>query len=136
MRGMESTPKSPGENPSKAPAEKVQGVNPAEKVQGEKLSEIAFRTISNLPAAKINSGRALRLRSSASAGADPQLENYKQLVARAVDVFGDEIKASKWLSLPNSELNGDTPLQFAQRHSYEGQTLEYIFIRIEHGIYI
>jgi len=74
---------------------------------------------------------------STSAPAAPveELANYKQLVARAVDVFGDEIKASKWLSLPNSELNGDTPLQVAQRDGYSGQLLEPIFTRIEHGIY-
>jgi uncharacterized protein (DUF2384 family) len=63
-----------------------------------------------------------------------ELENYKKLVARAVDVFGDEIKASVWLSLPNSNLNGETPLQIAQKSGYEAQILEPILIRIEHGI--
>ncbi len=40
---------------------------------------------------------------SASAPSHPlhELENYNKLVARAIDVFGDEIKASLWLSLPN-----------------------------------
>ena len=63
-----------------------------------------------------------------------QMTNYQKLVARAVGVFGDEIKASQWLSLPNSELNGDTPLQVAQRNRYDGHVLEPILIRIEHGI--
>lgn len=62
------------------------------------------------------------------------LTNYQKLVARTVDVFGDEIKASRWLSLPNPELNGETPLQTAQRHGYSSVALEPIFTRIEHGI--
>jgi len=61
-------------------------------------------------------------------------ENYRRLVARAVDVFGDEIKASHWLSLPNSDLNGATPLEAAQIEGYSAQLLEPIFNRIEHGI--
>jgi uncharacterized protein (DUF2384 family) len=61
-------------------------------------------------------------------------DNYRKLVARAVDVFGDEIKASRWLSLPNSDLNGATPLQAAQGEGYSSHLLEPIFNRIEHGI--
>lgn len=69
------------------------------------------------------------------AGAIRELWNYQNLVNRVVDAFGDEIKASRWLSLPNSELNGETPLQTAQRSGYDTQALEPILTRIEHGIY-
>ena len=62
------------------------------------------------------------------------LTNYQTLVARVVDAFGDELKASSWLSLPNPDLNGETPLQVAQRENYSGVPLEPILIRIEHGI--
>jgi uncharacterized protein (DUF2384 family) len=67
----------------------------------------------------------------ASAG---QFANYQKLVTRVVDVFGDELKASRWLSLPNPDLNGDIPLRYAQEHAYDPQTLEPVLARIEHGI--
>jgi uncharacterized protein (DUF2384 family) len=63
------------------------------------------------------------------------LANYRALVARTVEAFGDEIKASKWLSLPNKDLKGLTPLQLAQANGYSTQSLEPILTRIEHGIY-
>jgi uncharacterized protein (DUF2384 family) len=75
--------------------------------------------------------------STASGRTDPfaePLTNYKMLVARVVDVFGDELKASRWLSLPNSDLNGESPLQVAQRDNYSPFVLEPILVRIEHGI--
>jgi uncharacterized protein (DUF2384 family) len=62
------------------------------------------------------------------------MTRYRALIARAVDVFGDEIKASKWLSLPNRDLAGKTPLQVAQSNGYDPEVLEPIFIRIEHGV--
>jgi uncharacterized protein (DUF2384 family) len=49
---------------------------------------------------------------------------YRHLVARAVEVFGDELKASRWLSLPNPDLNADTPLEAAQKNGYHAQILE------------
>lgn len=63
-----------------------------------------------------------------------RLANYEQLVARTVEVFGDEVKASRWLSLPSPDLNGETPLQVAQRDNYSLLLLEPILVRIEHGI--
>ena len=63
-----------------------------------------------------------------------QLANYQRLVARAVDVFGDELKASRWLSLPSPDFDGVAPLQFAQKHAYDPLALEPVFTRIEHGI--
>jgi len=64
-----------------------------------------------------------------------EFESYKALVSRAVDVFGDEIRASLWLSQPNPDLKGKTPLEVAQRSGYDVKVLEPILVRIEHGIY-
>jgi putative toxin-antitoxin system antitoxin component (TIGR02293 family) len=64
-----------------------------------------------------------------------EMWHYKKLVARAVDVFGDEIKASRWLSTPNADLDNQTPIAIAQRNGYDSQVLETILLRIEHGIY-
>jgi uncharacterized protein (DUF2384 family) len=61
--------------------------------------------------------------------------SYRALVARTVEAFGDEIKASKWLSLPNKDLKGMTPLQLAEASGYSIESLEPILTRIEHGIY-
>ena len=67
--------------------------------------------------------------------ASEELVNYRTLVARVVDAFGDELKASTWLSTPNGSLNGETPLRVAQGVGYETRILEPILTRIEHGIY-
>ena len=68
-----------------------------------------------------------------------RLQNYRELVSRAVEVFGDELKASTWLSRPSTDLNGRTPLDVAQSVDYDESRLqrafEPIFTRIEHGIY-
>jgi uncharacterized protein (DUF2384 family) len=71
---------------------------------------------------------------SEAVSAGQAIASYRALVARAVEAFGDEIKASKWLSLPNKDLNGLTPLQLAQANGYSTQPLEPILTRIEHGI--
>jgi uncharacterized protein (DUF2384 family) len=60
---------------------------------------------------------------------------YRALVSRTVDAFGDEVKASRWLSMPNQDLNGQTPLQAVQTSGYDMQVLEPILTRIEHGVY-
>lgn len=59
---------------------------------------------------------------------------YRGLVSRVVEAFGDEIKASRWLSLPNRDLNGQTPIQAVQTNGYDMQALEPILTRIEHGV--
>lgn len=63
-----------------------------------------------------------------------EMARYKALIARTVDVFGDEIKASRWLSLPNRDLEGQTPLEVAQKDGYDFKAIEPILIRIEHGV--
>jgi uncharacterized protein (DUF2384 family) len=64
-----------------------------------------------------------------------EFANYRRLVERVGDVFGDATKASLWLSMPNADLGGETPLQRAEKDGYSGQSLEPILVRIEHGIY-
>jgi uncharacterized protein (DUF2384 family) len=59
---------------------------------------------------------------------------YRALVSRAVEAFGDEIKASRWLSIPNKDLEGQTPLQAVQKSGYDMQVLEPILTRVEHGV--
>jgi uncharacterized protein (DUF2384 family) len=69
-----------------------------------------------------------------ASGLSREMTRYRALVSRTVDVFGDEVKASRWLSLPNRDLGGKTPLQAVQNSGYDIQVLEPILIRIEHGI--
>jgi uncharacterized protein (DUF2384 family) len=64
----------------------------------------------------------------------PEYGSYQRLIARAVDVFGDPVKASRWLSIPNPDLANQTPLQVSQSDGYSTRLLEPIFVRIEHGI--
>jgi uncharacterized protein (DUF2384 family) len=69
-----------------------------------------------------------------AAGPEHEMIRYRALVSRAVNAFGDEIKASRWLSIPNRDLDGQTPLQAVQESGYDMQVLEPILTRIEHGI--
>ena len=62
------------------------------------------------------------------------LASYRALVSRTVGAFGDEIKASRWLSLPNRDLGGKTPVQAAQSSGYDMRVLEPLLTRIEHGV--
>lgn len=62
------------------------------------------------------------------------MQRYRSLIARTVDAFGDEIKASRWLSLPNRDFGGQTPIQVAQKDGYDLRTIEPFLIRIEHGV--
>ncbi len=68
-----------------------------------------------------------------------EYSSYRQLVERTIDVFGDELKASLWLSKPSPDLEGKVPLQIAESVQYAADELdrifEPIFTRIEHGIY-
>jgi len=68
-----------------------------------------------------------------------QYENYKALVDRANEVFGDDLTAARWLSMPSIDLENKVPLQLAQSFNYDANQMydvfEPIFLRIEHGIY-
>jgi Protein of unknown function (DUF2384) len=122
---MEETPKFEGGSPSKSGPGELKGRtgSSSKSAPGKGIVRSLARVVAGAESGTFNAAPV------------QELANYKQLVARAVDVFGDEIKASKWLSLPNAELNGDTPLQVAQRDGYSCQVLEPIFTLIEHGIY-
>lgn len=69
-----------------------------------------------------------------SVAPDKLYHNYRALIERAVSVFGDEITASRWLSAPNPDTGGMAPLDLARKARYEPDTLEPIFVQIEHGI--
>jgi uncharacterized protein (DUF2384 family) len=69
-----------------------------------------------------------------STGPEREMVCYRALVSRAVEAFGDEIKASRWLSIPNKDLEGQTPLQAVQKSGYDMQVLEPILARVEHGV--
>ncbi|MGO9638736.1 MAG: antitoxin Xre/MbcA/ParS toxin-binding domain-containing protein [Terracidiphilus sp.] len=75
------------------------------------------------------------IRDKDSAGPARRMKRYRILVARVVDVFGDELKASRWLSLPNRELDGQIPIQVAEKDGYSLKSIEPLLIRIEHGVY-
>jgi len=68
-----------------------------------------------------------------------QLAGYRSLVARTVEVFGNEIKASRWLSLPCPDFDGRTPIRVASEVDFDpvrvSDLFEPIFVRIEEGIY-
>jgi uncharacterized protein (DUF2384 family) len=63
-----------------------------------------------------------------------EYERYQTVVRRAISVFGDEITASRWLSTPSPDFNGEAPIQLAQKNGYSLKQLEPVFVRIEHGI--
>lgn len=75
-------------------------------------------------------------RASAADACNPEhrIAGYRALVSRVVEAFGDEIKASRWLSIPNRDLDGQTPLQAVQSSGYDTRILEPILTRIEHGV--
>ena len=64
-----------------------------------------------------------------------EYERYQSVVRRAISVFGDEVTASRWLSTPSPDFNGEVPLKVAQASGYSLKQFEPVFVRIEHGIY-
>jgi len=81
-------------------------------------------------------GHLLRTNSLAKTNdVEQHFSNYSKLVDRVVDVFGDEIAASKWLSTPNADFDQKSPLQVARDDAYQTTSLEPVLIKIEHGVY-
>jgi uncharacterized protein (DUF2384 family) len=78
-------------------------------------------------------------RTPTSSSPDKQYRSYKALVDRANEVFGDDLTAARWLSMPSVDLDNKVPLQVAHFLNYDPDRMkaifEPIFIRIEHGIY-
>jgi uncharacterized protein (DUF2384 family) len=80
---------------------------------------------------------ALEMDSSESRRADVRrtYENYRELVDRVGDAFGDAIKASIWLSTPSVDFDNRTPLEVAREKDYRVASLEPFLIRMEHGVF-
>ena len=64
-----------------------------------------------------------------------QRHELKQILVRAVEVFGDESEAKLWLKEPKSALHGMTPIQTIKTPSGV-QQVELMLGRIEHGIFV
>jgi uncharacterized protein (DUF2384 family) len=64
---------------------------------------------------------------------EARYSEYKQLTARAVEVFGNELEAGRWLSTESRDFAGRTPLQdFIE----EGPSRALAALgRIEHGVF-
>jgi putative toxin-antitoxin system antitoxin component (TIGR02293 family) len=54
---------------------------------------------------------------------------------RALDLFGDEDKARRWLKTPNRAFGGKTPLAFADTE-IGAREVEDLVGRLEHGVYV
>ena len=64
-----------------------------------------------------------------------QRHELKQILVRAVEVFGDESEAKLWLKEPKSALQGKAPIQVINTESGI-QQVELMLGRIEHGIFV
>lgn len=55
-----------------------------------------------------------------------------RVVALSEEVFGDDVKAHRWLRKPKARLNGDSPLESSQ--TYEGACLvEEMLLQLDNG---
>lgn len=63
-----------------------------------------------------------------------RLYRLARIVARAVEVFGDEVEAKLWLNEPKLALNGQTPLSAISTEPGVEQ-VDQMLGRIEHGIF-
>ncbi len=62
-----------------------------------------------------------------------QMDRLVPLIARVVAIFGDETKASHWLSTPLPLLDGRSPMQVLE-HPEGVEQIEAILTRIEHNV--
>ena len=69
------------------------------------------------------------------AASDETYQRYRAFVARAVEVFGDELVASEWLRTPQPALENKSPLDVAQEQGFESAPLEQMLGRLEHGVF-
>jgi uncharacterized protein (DUF2384 family) len=75
----------------------------------------------------------LPLTSSEAQSIASRYSAYKQLAERAVEVFGTEAEATRWLSTQSLDFSGQTPLQ-----DFIAQGADNAFLvlgRIEHGVF-
>ena len=60
---------------------------------------------------------------------------YKTVVERAVDVFGNELKATPWLSRQSPDFDGRSPVEALVDSDFNPTAILYTLGRIEHGVY-
>ena len=61
-------------------------------------------------------------------------DRIRQVELRAIDDFGDEDKALRWLEAPRSQLNGYSPLSVIDTDSGFDEVM-CLLLRIAHGVY-
>ena len=61
--------------------------------------------------------------------------NYNTVIDRAVAVFGSELKATHWLSRPNPDFAGRSPLEALTASFFNPAEILDILGKIEHGVY-
>ena len=64
---------------------------------------------------------------------DSRYAEYRQLIARAVEVFGTEIDATRWLSTQSADFAGRSPLQDLIQEGPD-HALD-VLGKIEHGVF-
>jgi uncharacterized protein (DUF2384 family) len=60
---------------------------------------------------------------------------YNTVVERAVDVFGSELKATRWLSRQNPDFDGKSPLEALVDSGFDPTPILNTLGKIEHGVY-
>ncbi len=63
---------------------------------------------------------------------DQKYSVYCEVVARTVDVFGDKLKATQWLSQRSTDFNGKSPIDDLTDSDFNPL---HVLGLIEHGIY-
>ena len=61
-------------------------------------------------------------------------ERVIQVKLRAIDVFGNEAKALRWLEAPRAQLNGCSPLSVIDTDEGFDEVM-CLLLRIAHGVY-
>lgn len=69
-----------------------------------------------------------------TAAQSDRLYRLARIVARAVEVFGDQVEAKQWLNEPKLALNGRSPLEVISTEPGVEQ-VDIMLGRIEHGIF-
>ena len=63
-----------------------------------------------------------------------RIVRFARLMARAVEVLGDEPAAREWLRTPAVAFRGESPLSFADTE-VGAREVEYLLGRLEHGVF-
>ena len=77
--------------------------------------------------------RSAQLRKPPPAANQPAPVTTRSVKAHALDTFGSEIKAQRWLSRPNPLFQGKSPLQVLKANPV---LVEAELVRIDHGVYV